>query len=150
MYQQQPDSSKPEVPPTRKSKHHESTVLSIEVVLLGDTPSPDVDTCKQRRDRGRRRHTPTPPTHERSTRGMLPARSREVRERLLDEGVPAEEVLAVALQLWHCLTLNQMGGKRGDYDRAFRLLPWAAEILTRYQGKLISLFLANRAPVTRA
>jgi hypothetical protein len=75
---------------------------------------------------------------------MLDPCSPAVAARLRDEGVPAEDVRAVATQLNFVLPFATTTGS----DVAVVALdPWSIQLIARYGDKLASLFMTSRGKV---
>lgn len=75
---------------------------------------------------------------------MLDSRSPVFAARLRDEGVPADDVQAVATQLNRILPFATT---TGSDVAVVRLHPWTMELVARYGDKLASLFMTSRGKV---
>jgi hypothetical protein len=76
-------------------------------------------------------------------RGELEVKNPQIKQRLMDEGVPEVEVVVVASQIKQCLPLLI----RGDDVAYVRLHPWTAELLARYGDKVQTIFWTTRGRV---
>jgi hypothetical protein len=75
---------------------------------------------------------------------MLDPRSPAVAARLRDEGVPAADIPAVATELKRVLPFATT---TGSDVAVVRLHPWTMEILARYGGKIVCIFMTSRGKV---
>lgn len=73
--------------------------------------------------------------------GILRATTPDVARRLLDEGVPSNDVSVVAAEIERCI---RFVGEIGDDVAVIPLHPWTHTILARYGDKVRTVLMSTR------
>src|SRR4051794_2601404 len=96
-----------------------------------------LDCAAERRHKYRRPHI------QRES-GKLAITTPEVAARLLDEGVPADDLRVVAAEIERCIRVIN---DDGDDVLYIRLHSWTAELIRRFGDKLVTLTMTTRGNV---